>query len=327
MNTDQAIVLGIGLILVAAATVWEVSAGIPTRIYHFPKAPRAEITIETIQIGLERPILWIFLNDSETNSRHWLDFMARSSHVINVPLLNLCYQTIVNHNGDDYRIEVIGGLQDVARLLGGWEALPTLMRNPKTTINLPEKDWIRTAILAKFGGLWLSPSVVCLKPFGKLPNKIVAFGQDQAPMYGSAVPGFRALWSPFPKHPIFVEWEKRIRDRMDYQTGGRQVRGDAKSDWVELTDGDDVEFRTIEELSRDPKTNKSLDLEHIFASSVGSIDRMPFTVPECAVYMPIPKDLMDRRAFGWVLRSSEEQIMESDIAIRYILEKALTEIH
>jgi hypothetical protein len=250
--------------------------------------------------------------------------MARSSSAINIPILNLFYQTITKHNGDKYRIEIVGGLQRVAELMGGWEKLPTLMRNPKARINGPEEDWIRTALLAKYGGLWLSPSVVCLRPFGELPaDKVVAFGQDTVPMYGSAVPGFRALWSPKAEHPIFMEWEARIRDRLEFQNGGRQVRGDAKSDWVDLTtESSDVEVRVKEELGRDPRTNKSLDLEQIFAA--GTEGRLPFSIPPAAVYMPVPYgDLLDRRAFGWILKSSEEQIMESDLAIRYVLEASL----
>jgi hypothetical protein len=314
MKKEHMIVLGLGLALVGAAVAWEVVGGLP-------KPMRVEITKDTLQIGLNRPTIWIFLNDSDTNSRSWSDFMSRSSNAINIPILNLFYQTIAKHNGDKYRIEVVGGLQRVAELMGGWENLPTLMRNPKARINGPEEDWIRTALLAKYGGLWLSPSVVCLRPFGDLPtDKVVAFGQDTVPMYGSAVPGFRALWSPRAGHPIFVEWETRIRNRMEFQNGGRQVRGDAKSDWVDLAS--EVEVRVKEELGRDPRTNKSLDLEQIFAA--GTQGRLPFSIPPTAVYMPVPYgDLLDRRAFGWILKSSEDQIMESDLAIRYVLEASL----
>ena len=317
MKTEQIVVLGLGVLLVAAATAWEVAGGVP-------KQMMVEITKETLQIGLARPTMWLFLNDSDTNTRNWSDFMARSSNVINIPILNLFYQTITKHNGDKYRIEVVGGLQRVAELLGGWDKMPTLLRNPKARVNGPEEDWIRTALLAKYGGLWLSPSVVCLKPFGDLPtDKIVAFGQDTAPMYGSAVPGFRALWSPSANHPIFLAWEDRCRNRLEFQNGGRQVRGDAKSDWVDLTTGDkNVEYRVKEELGRDPRTNKSLDLEQIFAS--GTQGRLPFTINSSAVFMPVPyDDLLNRRAYGWILLSSEDHIMESDLAIKYILEASL----
>jgi hypothetical protein len=311
------VVLGLGIVLILFAALQEYKVGPPKQL-------AVEITPETLVIGTKRPSLWLFYNDTDTNSRNWSDFMARSSNVINVPLLNICYETIVKQNGAEYRIEVIGGLQRVAELLGGWNALPNYMRNPKARVNVAEEDWIRAAILAKYGGLWLSPSVICLTPFGKLPtDKIVAFGQDDVPMYGSGVPGFRALWSPHGGHPVFVKWQKRARSRLDYQTGGRQVRGDAKTDWVELTTGlPEIEVRVKEELGRDPRTNKRLDLEQIFAS--GTEGRIPFTIPECAVYLPIPyDDLLNRRMFGWILRSSQEQIMESDLAIKYIIQKCV----
>lgn len=317
MKREQIVVLCIAIACITLAAFHETSAGPP-------KVLRTEITTEILTIGIYRPRIWMFLNDSETNTRVWSDFMSRTSNVINIPLLNLCYETVLKHNGQTYQIELIGGLQRVAELLGGWEALPKYMSNPKASVNEPEEDWIRSAILAKYGGLWLSASVLCLKPFGELPtDKIVAFGQDYSSMYGSAIPGFRALWAPKPDHSVFVEMEKRCRSRLETQTGGRQVRGDSKSDWLELVAPDQVEYRVKEELGRDPKTNKKLDLEHIFASGTGG--RLPFDIPESTVYVPIPyDDLMNRRMFGWILRSSQDQIMESDLAIRYIIEKALS---
>jgi hypothetical protein len=255
------------------------------------------------------------------NSRIWYDFGTRQSRVINIPILNTFYKTIVDANKDKYRVEVIGGLNGVAELMGGYDKLPASLQNPKSRITGPEEDWIRAAVLSKYGGLWLSPSVVCLKGFGDLPKEsIVAYGQDTVPMYGSEVPGFRALWSPQAEHPVFVEWEKRCRERLTYQLGGRQVRGDTKSDWVDLTQGYKVVVRYKEELGRDPRTNKNLELEDLLAA--GTEGRLPFAVPESAVYIPFPyNDMLNRRYFGWILRSSEEQIMNSDLVIRYLLEK------
>lgn len=311
MKGDQMVLISVLIGAVAVAALWK----------HLPKRIGTEITSEMLTIGMNRPIIWLFYNDSDVNSRNWSDFMARSSRAINIPLLNLCYETITKANGDKYRIEVVGGLQGVAERLGGWSALPSSLRNPKARVAIAEEDWIRSALLAKFGGLWLSPSVICLKGFGDLTSdKVVAFGQDEEPLYGSDVPGFRALWSPLPNHPILVEWEHRIRNRLENQLGGRQVRGDSKSDWAEfVANGAACEHRIKEELGRDARTNKSLDLENILASGTGG--RLPFKIPDTAVYIPIPyNDLLNRRNFGWILRSSEQQIMESDLAIRYILD-------
>ncbi len=313
MNGEQKVILGIALVAVVVGIAH----------YGLPKFNGFEITPETIRQGLNKPVIWLFYNDSEVNSRMWADFGARESRVINIPLLNLLYTTIVKANQEHYQVKVIGGLSGVAEILGGFSALPLPLQNAKARVTEPEEDWIRAAVLAKYGGLWLSPSVISLRGFGPLPKEqIVAFGQDTTPMYGSPVPGFRALWVSQPNDPMFLAWEKRCRSRLENQLGGRQVRGDAKSDWVELceTEGKGrCVIRVHEELGRDPRTNKVLELEDMLAS--GTEGRLPFDIPSCSKYLVIPyDDLLNRRFYGWILRSSEDQIMNSDIVLRHILD-------
>jgi len=308
MKTEQYIILGFGVAIVALAAFWEARAG---RI-----KKGVEINVDSLKIGLTNPKIWLYYNDSEVNAREWADFGARGSHALNIPILNLFYQSIVKAN-PDYKVEVINGLTGLKELLGE-DVLPLKLRKFGASVNVAEEDWIRTAVLAKFGGLWLSPSVVALKGFGSLPDKIVAFGTDDVPMYSSSCPGFRALWIPIPSHPLMVKWEQIIKNRLNTQLGGLQVRGDAKSDWMNMFNGRSDVVVSKDELSRNPKTHKKLELEDIFATSVGT----RFDVPCNAVYLVVPfKDLMDRRQFGWVLKSSEEEILESELVISGILRK------
>jgi hypothetical protein len=279
---------------------------------------RVEITPESLTMGLSNPTLWLFYNASDVNSRHWLDFGARSSYAINIPLLNILYERIVLLNGRQYNVRVLSGMDSVAEVLGGWDRLPTRLQRKKARVYVAEEDWIRTAILAKFGGLWLSPSVVALRPFGPLPNdRVVTFGQD-------ADSGFNCLWVPKPGNPIFVQWEARIRRRLEEQTGGFQIRGDSASDWKELSsssaaEGQTIEVRPLEEMARS-KRGKKLELEDIFAS--GTEGRLPFELSTTAKYMVIPYyDLLERSAWGWVLRMSEEQILSSDLVLTHILSR------
>ena len=60
--------------------------------------------------GMDLPSLWLYYDDSQVNSRHWYDFGARSSRVLNKPFLNLCYESIIRANGKFYRVEVIKGI-------------------------------------------------------------------------------------------------------------------------------------------------------------------------------------------------------------------------
>ena len=89
MKQEQYIVLGLaGVAVVVAAYV----GGL-----HTPK--RVEITRETIKIGMTKPVLWVYYNDSDVNARQWSDFGARSSRALNLPAINLFYETIVTQNG------------------------------------------------------------------------------------------------------------------------------------------------------------------------------------------------------------------------------------
>ena len=59
---------------------------------------------DNMKRGSKLPVIWIYLNNSDVNSRSWYDFMGRSSRVINLPFLNLCYETIVEHTKKYYRV-------------------------------------------------------------------------------------------------------------------------------------------------------------------------------------------------------------------------------
>ena len=279
--------------------------------------------------GMEKPPIWLYYDTSDVNSRQWLDFGARSSRALNMPFLNLCYETIVKQNGEDYRIEVIGGLSGVAELLGGWDQLPPGLRDPISPVNQAELNYIRAAILAKYGGLWLSPYAISLKGFGKLPeDKVVFFGTDLDETYagtsGTAVPGFRAIWSPKADHPMFKEWTAVAYARVAQKRGGDQIRGDEKWDFIRFT----TEYVSTG-IVVDPaaegmrkKDGRRIQLEDLLAT--GTDGNLPFDLCAYTVYVPFPwPELRDREVFGWFLRMSEQQIMDSDIAVKYLLHKGL----
>jgi len=273
--------------------------------------------------GHELPTLWIYLNDSEVNSRQWTGFEERSSRVINLPFLNLCYETCMKVNGIDYRIEVIGGLSDLAIRLGGWEHLPTPLQNPSALVKEPELNWIRAAVLAKWGGLWASPAIVWLRPMGTLPtNRVVLFGSDDEVTFvgagGTYAPPLRVAWSPIPQHPIWVTWEQKVRARLEKRSGGAEFRRDEMSDSADALRqaeerGEPIDVRPMAELSRKGEAGRRIQLEDILATGQ---EELPFKLTGESVYLPIPwPELKERRIFGWFLRMSEEQILNSDLVI------------
>jgi hypothetical protein len=282
--------------------------------------------------GSEMPTLWIYVDNSEVNARDWLDFGARSSRVINVPFLNLCYESCVKANGAKYRIEVIGGLADLAVRLGGWGELPTPLQNPSAPVRESELNWIRAAVLAKFGGLWVTPSTLWLRCIGDLPvDRVVLFGSDEEVTYvgagGSPTPALRVAWSPMPGHPIWVNWEAKVRERLERYSTASEFRRDEMTDAADAireaaAAGEPIEVRPTAELSRKGSAGRRIELEDLL--SAGQQGDLPFKVPAEAAYVPVPwPELKERRFFGWFLRMSEEQILESDLVISTLFRKYL----
>lgn len=282
---------------------------------------------DNMKRGKELPVLWVFLNNSDVNSRSWYDYMGRSSRAINIPYLNLCYQTIVKYNQTHFRVEVISGLADLAGRLGGWETLPEPMRNPDTFVNEPELNWIRAAVLAKWGGLWVSPSTLWLndlKPLSK--DKVTFFGTNTEETYTTkaAVPALDVIWSPKPEHPVWVRWEKNVLERLNFRTGGSEFRHDERGDFADAlqTFPDQIQVLRLPEISRKGENRRRIELEDLITTS-GSTSAA-FHFPKEAAYLPIPLgELQQREKFGWFLRMSEEQIMESDMVISHLFKKAL----
>ena len=310
---DKGVLITVGLVMTIAVLVATVTAS--TTIEENPFRDT-----KLLERGMGLPVIWLYLNPSDVNSRSWMDFMGRSSRAMNVPFLNLCYQTIVVQNKLKYRVEVINGLSDVAIRLGGWKALPTPLQNPLASVGEAELAWIRAAILKKEGGLWLSASSVAIKPFDQMPcDKVVFFGTDLGETFsgpaGTPAPGLRCVWSPKPEHPLFVKWEAMTRKRLDTQLGGLNFRGDEKWDARQLAGefGKDVEYRPHEEISRKPN-GKRIQLEDLL--SAGQQGVLPFDIQKQSTYVPIPWPELERsRNFGWFTRMSEEQIMGSDLVI------------
>ena len=265
-----------------------------------------------LHIGSKNPVMWLYYDQSDVNGRLWADFGARSSRVINTPYLNLCYESIVKHNGRDYTVKVLAGLSDVALLLGGWKELPKALQNPIAPVGEAELNYIRATVLRRFGGLWINPSCIFMKPLPKLGKKVVFFGTNKDESYsdkkGTPVPSTDIMYSPVKNHPIFIELETRALKRIEHREGGKQFRRDINLDLTKIFEDHIVTYMPNVEFAR-KHCGRRIQLEDLLGS--GNIP-----VPHHAIYAPLDwSELQTRRNFGWFLRMSETQILESDLLV------------
>ena len=276
-----------------------------------------------LERGKDTPTVWIYVDDTDVNSRWWADFGARSSRVLNLPFLNMCYQTIVTATGGKYHVEVIGGLADAERRLGG---LPAPMRNKRLPLRDEEMTYLKVAFLEQFGGLWMGPASICIRKFPELPkDKVVFFGSDPLETYagaqGTFLPNQHALWSPVPHHSTFVEWRRILHERIERQATGKEIRNDKNWDILFTGTGrKDIIVMPNAELTR-KKTGRKIELEDLLAA--GTEGHLPFEIHPETVYVPFPwPELLERRMFGWFLRMSEDQVMESDLVATHLFRMA-----
>jgi len=275
---------------------------------------------DLLKRGMDLPSIWVFLDTSILNARQYSDFGARSSRALNLPFLNLCYESIARQNASQYKIQAISGLAGLAELLGGWNELPDKLQNPLVTLEPCDFTWIRSAILAKYGGLWVAPATICLRPFGSLPQTPVFFGTDTDETFvgtaGTPVPNFQVAWSPKPQDPLWVAWEAMSKKRLNKSGGGDTARGADKWEFLALAARfPDIDVRPLAEVGRKGSAGRRIQIEDLLAA--GQEGDLPFEIGPMAVYVPLPwPELRDRRAFGWFLRLSEDQIAESDLVIR-----------
>ncbi len=273
----------------------------------------------------EAPVLWLFYNTGDVNSRSWADFGARSSRVIHKPYLNLCYETIVRAAAKNYRIEIIRGQEDAIHRLGGAEFVPQNLRKPKAFLLEEEIQFLACAFLAKFGGLWMSPSTICIKPVPVFPRDVViGFGTSDVESYaskeGTSTPNTMYMWSGQPNSPIFMKWAAILYERQNGYQGGQRVRRDPQWDWTYVITGSGTNIRidpgATVQRKRDGRRIELTDL--LMAGTEG---HFPFPIPKTAFMVPIPYFELDRRSkTAWFLRMSESQILDSDLVIRWLFD-------
>lgn len=278
-----------------------------------------------------RPVLWIYVDDSDVNTRFWSDFGARSSRALNVPFLNLCYSTIARAAEKNYRVEMINGVADAVEKLGGVAHVPEqlLGLGQKKMLTPLEESYLRVAFLERYGGLWMPLSTICLREIPVLPkDKVAFFGTNQGDMYagsaGTAVPGHMFYWAPVAAHPVMTAWADILQRRLEDGNGGSWNRGDDSQDMDMLLSAYKDSIVVMPGASLDRKTNgKTIGIEDWLSHGTGG--EIPFVIGRDSLFLPVDfAELERRRAYGWFLKMSEGQIMESDLVITHVLNSTMS---
>jgi len=268
----------------------------------------------------EKPVIWWLVDDSQLNSRQWLDWGARTTHEPNEPYLKVCLRRAKVMAGTLFTLEpVIGRVAAHERLqAAGCHIPPDADRAPPVLW----LAWCRAAFLTHLGGLWVDGSVLPLSSgtaanlhrhivdaavltFGVDPDEGLSVAESTSPMAGPS-----AGWSREPHHPMWTGMERDFRaliDVGDQSWSSGECRRAARYAWDRHCAGITAIDRTAE-ASRD-RYGRRLELDTLLGDSEwvdGSV--------KGALWLPLPdgRDRLERSTpWLWFLRMSEQQIQES----------------
>lgn len=310
------------------AQPWIVGVGIVAVVLGLAYGVRSQISGYVDSPSLNgKPKIWWVLDDSQLNSRQWLDWGARTTHEPNEPYLKIGYRRAKTMAGD-FDLEAVIGRVDAHRTLeaAGCVIPPDADRAPPAIW----LAWCRAAFLTHCGGLWLDGSVL---PTGsaqelrkRLDADVLAFGVDPDESVGAdpfgatnlpvqeqtrPMAGPSAGWSAKPHHPAWAGIERDMRaiiDAGDQSWSAAECRKTARYSWDRHAAGV-IKIDRKAEASRDAY-GRRLELDTLLTES----EWVSGTTKD-SLWLPLPdgRDKLERATpFLWFLRMSEQQIFESN---------------
>ena len=121
---------------------------------------------------VKKKLMWVF-NDYTVSSRNWKDFYSRKHRQPTAPVIKLCIKTILLHS-DQYDIRIFTQ-DDIVRLLPEYV---TYIHS--CTSYYMATNFIKYAVLYKYGGIWIPKDTILLKPIyynmSNTSNYLCTFG-------------------------------------------------------------------------------------------------------------------------------------------------------
>jgi hypothetical protein len=309
-------------VAVTAATVVIAVAGIAA--YLWKNDGSANCGIGSLRtIGGSKPVIWWHVDDSQSNTKEWVSFEDRATHVPNEPYLALCMRKARTLWSSEFEVvPVIGRAAALQRLKEAGCPIPAGADRCPPALWMA---WCRCAFLAHKGGLWLDGSVIPMGTAAEMRRRlgrsaVLAFGADadeelagaeQDGSAGGPAAGRSAGWAASPGHPMWVGLSKDVGAVVaegDASWSSFEARRSLRFLWDKHCGGR-VAVDRVAEVSRD-RYGKRLQYEDLFATK-----EWVNGTTEGGLWVPLPdgRDKLERTsAWLWFTRLSEAQIAEGN---------------
>lgn len=266
----------------------------------------------------KKPILWIYV-PYEYNSRNWLSFGSRSSFDLNQPYLYLTVRSIIKHCDESFTICIFDD-NSFSKLIPGWNINMTKLSDPIVS-NMRLLGMMK--LLYIYGGMMCPISFLCMKDLSELytkgtrSNKMFiceTIDRNSTSTNLNFYPNVEFCGAPKECDTVaelcnYIEIISSHDHTAESKFLGQYDRWCKKrvqDGKINLIDGIEIGTKTIDDrqiLLDDLMSNQYLDL---YKGTSGIL------IPS--------NELLNRLNFGWFVRSSPRQVLESDTIIgNYLL--------
>jgi len=266
----------------------------------------------------KKPILWIHV-PYEYNSRKWLNFSSRSSFDLNQPYLYLTVRSIIKHCEESFTICIYDD-NSFSRLIPGWNINMTKLSEPILS-NVRFLGMMK--LLYIYGGMHCPISFLCMKNLAELYTKgtrgnkmfiCETIDRNSTSSNSNFYPSVSFCGAPKECQTVFelcnyiqiVSSHDHTAESKFLGQFDRWCMKKVSQGKINLIDGVEIGTKTINDqqiILDDLMSNNYLDL---YKGTNGIL------IPS--------NELLNRLSFGWFVRMSPRQVLESDTIIgNYLL--------
>ena len=265
----------------------------------------------------KKPIIWIHIT-YDVNARWWPQFGSRNTKCLNQPYIYLTLRSIVEKCGESFNVCLIDD-ESFSKIIPGWTT---------KTENLPAplRPHLRKLAMAKvlyyYGGMAVPDSFLCFQDLIHTYKQSLNTSMFVGEMVSRS--NVATYLDFFPSTKIMgCEKESKVMERyINYLEG--LVSHDYTNDMDFNGEPDKWCFKEVlennitvidgKELGVKTKNDKPIGIEELLGDE--DIDICPHAL---GVYIPAD-ELLKRTSFGWFVRSSPKQILESNTMVaKYML--------
>jgi hypothetical protein len=266
----------------------------------------------------KKPILWIHI-PYEYNSRKWLNFGSRSSFDLNQPYLYLTVRSIINYCKDSFTICIYDD-NSFSRLIPGWSIDMTKLSDP-ILANIRTLGMMR--LLYIYGGMHCPISFLCMKNLANMYAKgtrgdkmfvCETIDRNSTSSNANFYPSISFCGAPkecemvnqFCNYIQTISSHDHTAESKFLGQYDRWCMKRVQEGKINLIDGVEIGTKTINDkqiILDDLMSNNYLDL---YKGTNG-------------ILIPA-NELLNRLQFGWFVRMSPKQVLQSDTIIgNYLL--------